>query len=161
MDKLKTLESVRTLGGDEESELDQLAMNLESITNTISIWAQFKSSPKELWILLLCRFIEVVCFVSEDYVFILMLTKEFSFTNSGAGKMYSVIALSTFFYGLFISGFLLDRYGVRVSLIVGSLSFSIARLLCVMIVDKFYLITVLATFLPFAISSCKSSLLNF
>lgn len=77
----------------------------------------------------------MVSFVSQDYIFILMLTKEFGFSDGGAGRMYSLIALATFFYGLFISGFIMDRYGVRTALILGSFALTVSRFLTAVIVD--------------------------
>jgi dipeptide/tripeptide permease len=101
---------------------------LKSISEAYSSWGLFKSSPRELWIILFAKFLESFGFIAEDLVFLLYLKEEIGLTQTESGLIYSLTACLTFVYGLLFSGYLIDKAGVRISLIIGSLCLTLARL---------------------------------
>ena len=74
------------------------------------------------------KFLESFGFIAEDLVFLLYLKEEIGLTQTESGLIYSLTACLTFVYGLLFSGYLIDKAGVRISLIIGSLCLTLARL---------------------------------
>lgn len=59
------------------SEYDSDKGHIENLKIAYTSWNLFKDAPKELWVILYCKFIDSVCFISEDYIYMLYFHKEF------------------------------------------------------------------------------------
>lgn len=131
----------------------------DKLSEAYSSWKTFKRSPRELWIILICKLFESFCFISEDFVFILFFSNEFNLSEYECGVLYSMTAGLTFIYGLFFSGYLIDTAGVKTCMLLGSLFLAITRILLVIIDKKYDLYLICATTFPLGLSMCKDNLL--
>ena len=100
-----------------------------SISDAFGTWKLFRQSPWDLWLILIAKLIESFAFISEDLVFMMLLKEEILLTQQEAGTVYSITAGLTFLYGLVISGYLIDKGGVKFSLVLGSFFLTCARFL--------------------------------
>jgi hypothetical protein len=65
------------------------------------------------------------------------------------------MAAMTFIYGLLISGYMMDCQGVKISLLLGALCFTFARILVVFTKDPVHIYLIFTTLIPLAMSLCK------
>ena len=133
---------------------------LDNISEAYTTWKNFKRSPKELWVILICKFFESLSFISEDITFMVFFGKEFALTEMECGQVYSMAAGLTFLYGIFFSGYLIDRAGIKACLLLGSLLLSISRVLLCVVHTQFALYLIMATVMPMGLSLCRSFLLS-
>lgn len=61
---------------------------------------------------------------------------EYGMSQSEAGIIFCISALCLFIYGLTISGFLIDKIGVKYSLILGLTSYAIAKFVLIFADNK-------------------------
>lgn len=127
----------------------------DKISEAYSHWKTFKRSPKELWIILICKLFESFSFISEDFVFIIFFGAEFNFDEYECGLLYSITAGLTFLYGLFLSGYLIDNAGVKTCMMLGSLFLCATRVLFVIVETKFDVYLICTTVFPIGLSMCK------
>ena len=115
---------------------DIFNFQLDKYSQAYLYWTEFRYSPKELWILLICKMLESFAFASSTYVYIFFLDSQFKMTSFEAGIVYAVVSFLTFVYGIFFSGYLIDNTGDRVSLSVGTLHLFISLCLVVLISER-------------------------
>ena len=139
------------------SSFSYIDESVGNITETFSIWREFKNAPKELWIILICKLCESFSFISEDFIFMIFFTDEFQLTDVECGTLYSMAAGLTFVYGLIFSGYMIDNAGVKNCMLLGSLLLSVARLLISTIDTKEDLYLVFSTVAPLGLSLCICS----
>jgi len=137
------------------SSLTSDDINFDTISKSYTTWANFKSSPFELWIILISKFFESWCFVTEDFTFMIFFTSEFGLSDYECGIFYSLIAALTFLYGLFISGYVIDNAGVKPALLLGCFFLTLTRLLVSLMHDKQTLYLIGYTIMPLGLSLCK------
>ena len=85
-------------------------------------------SPRELWLVYVLKFLESFAYFASSLNLALFLTKAFSFTDLEAGALYSAWGVATGLVG-FAAGPIIDRLGVRPSLIVGGCILTFGRAL--------------------------------
>jgi MFS family permease len=71
---------------------------------------------------------------------------------SEAGLLFCVSALCLFTYGLTISGFIIDKVGVKISLIIGLSLYGIAKFILIFAESRTILWVNMCTLAPFGIS---------
>ncbi len=69
--------------------------------------------------------------------------------------VYSITAGLTFIYGLVISGYLIDKGGVKLSLVIGSFFLACARFLMTFATEKWVVFLTFTTLIPLGMSLCK------
>lgn len=67
-------------------------------------------------------------FLIDDLTFLVFCEYEFGMSQQEAGILFCVSALFLFAYGLTISGYLIDKLGVKISLALGFIALTIAKL---------------------------------
>ena len=87
----------------------------------------FEKHTWELWVIFLLKLITSLVFLIDDLTFLVFCEYEFNMTQSEAGLLFCITALFLFTFGLTISGYIIDRIGVKYSLILGFLCISIAK----------------------------------
>lgn len=66
-------------------------------------------------------------FLIDDLTFLVFCQYEFGMTQQEAGILFCVSALFLFGYGLTVSGYIIDKYGVKTSMLIGMISIMIAK----------------------------------
>ena len=82
----------------------------------------------EIWIIFIVKLGTSIIFLIDDLTFLLYCMNEYGMTQSEAGILFCVSALCLFTYGLTVSGFLIDKMGVKFSLILGLSLYAVAKL---------------------------------
>jgi hypothetical protein len=118
---------------DNSSSNGSISDSLDNFEEAFSAWRTFKKSPKELWIILMCKLFESFSFISEDFSFMI------------------------FFHGLFFSGYLIDNAGVKRCMLLGSFLLFVSRFLLCIIETKRDLYLLFTTITPLGLSLCKLS----
>ena len=71
---------------------------------------------------------------------------------SEAGIAFCISALCLFAYGLSVSGYMIDKLGVKISLMIGLVLYSMAKFFFIFAETKTQLYVILVTIAPFSIS---------
>jgi hypothetical protein len=145
---------------EESSKSEESNDIIDNLAQTLNVWKNFKNSPSSLWIILACKFIESFSFITEDLTFMLFYHDEFGMDDVECGLLYSMCALLIFFYGLLISGFIIDTAGVKVSLLLGSALLTTARFTITFTKSKTLLYIAMTTIAPLGFSLCKINMLT-
>ena len=87
--------------------------------HVISQFFVLSTAPRELWILFLLKLLESFAHFSLSYVLVLYLSEEFGYSDQSAGWVYGFFGMLISIYGVLV-GFLIDRLGVRLALMLGS-----------------------------------------
>ena len=80
-------------------------------------------------------------------------------STSEAGILFCISAICLFVYGLTITGPLVDKLGIKISLIIGLGFYSFAKFLLVFIEYRYQLYIIMTTIAPLAISVVFPALL--
>lgn len=133
----------------QEIHYEQKTTNEAKKANSFSeAWAALKTSPYQLYIIFLLKFLESYSYFAIIYTLIIFLSDEFKYTDEQAGWCYGLFGMCTSIYGFMFGGYLIDSLGVRLSLIIGSFVLLIGRLLLVISTEHFHVLLILYTILP-------------
>jgi len=91
-------------------------------------------------------------FLIDDLTFLVFCQYEFGMTQQEAGLLFCISALCLFAYGLTISGYIIDKCGVKFSLVLGLILLTIAKFLLTWIESYAHLMFLMCTISPFGIS---------
>ena len=91
-------------------------------------------------------------FLIDDLTFLLFCVYEFHMTVWETGVLFFCTAICVLAYGLTITGFIIDKLGVKFSLFIGFLLYTIAKFFLIFIDNKAQLYFIMLTILPFSIS---------
>jgi MFS family permease len=83
-------------------------------------------SPRELWIVLLAKYLESTAYFSMIVMVTLWLSNDFGYTDIQAGWWFGVFSLVTSLL-MFVIGFVTDSMGFRTMLILGFATSAVAR----------------------------------
>jgi dipeptide/tripeptide permease len=140
-----------------DSDSNKSKNSVDDIQETYMTWKTFHNSPRQLWVILICKFFESLSFITEDFIFFLFFQNEFGMDQFECGIVYSLAAIMTFIYGLLFGGYIIDcGMGVKPCMLLGSLLLAIARFLPVILTSKNEVYIVMATIVPFGMSLCKA-----
>jgi predicted MFS family arabinose efflux permease len=106
----------------------------------------------ELWMIFIMKMVTSLVFLMDDLTFLVFCEKEFNMTDQEAGILFCVTAICLFGYGLTISGYLIDRLGVKYSLAIGFTSITLAKFLLTFADSLTQLYLIMCTISPFGIS---------
>ena len=106
----------------------------------------------EIWIIFIIKLFTSLIFLIDDLTFLLYCMYEFGMSQSEAGILFCVSALTLFIYGLTISGFLIDKMGVKGSMLFGLTLYAVAKFILIFADSRVQLWFVMTTFLPFGVS---------
>lgn len=104
-----------------EPEADDHSMRNRFRKVAVDLAGQFttlKTAHRELWVVYGLKFLESYSYFSMAVVFTIFLSDEFQMSDTQAGISYGIMGTCTSLYG-FAVGFLIDRLGVRTSLLIG------------------------------------------
>ena len=91
-----------------------------------SRYAPLRRAPRELYLVYLMKLLESYGYFSFSLIMVLFLSDEFGQTDAQAGWVYGLFGMMITLYGLCV-GVLIDNFGVRKSLILGSVLLLISR----------------------------------
>lgn len=91
----------------------------------------------ELWIILVIKLVISMIFVIDDLTFLLYCQYEYNMSPSEAGILFCVSAICLFVYGLTITGPIVDKFGVKISLVLGLTLYCAVKFLFVFIEYRF------------------------
>lgn len=111
-------------------------------------WNGLKTSPKELYIIFMLKFLESYSYFSIIYTLIIFLSDEYKYTDEQAGWSYGIFGMCTSVYGFIFGGFLIDNLGVKLSLCLGCTILLVGRLLLVICSAHSHIMLILYTILP-------------
>ena len=105
------------------------------------------------------KLVTSLVFLMDDLTFLVFCIYEFDMTQQEAGILFCVTALCLFMYGITISGYLIDKLGVKASLILGFLMLSIAKFVLTFADSRIQLYLIMVTLSPLGISIVFPSLM--
>lgn len=105
-------------------------------------------SPRELWMVFVLQFIESLAYFSMSMDLTLFLSEDFEMTDVEAGLVYGMFGGLTTGFG-FLTGFLIDNLGVKLSLITGYMFLIAARFTLAFTTDKAFVYVALYGLMPF------------
>lgn len=91
-------------------------------------------------------------FLIDDLTFLLFCQYEFHMTVWETGVLFFCTAICLLVYGLTISGFIIDKLGVKFSIFIGFSLYAAAKFFLIFIDNRAQLYFIMLTILPFAIS---------
>ena len=97
-------------------------------------------------------------FLIDDLTFLVFCQYEFNMTQQEAGLLFCISALCLFIYGLTISGYIIDKMGVKFSLTLGFIMMTITKFMLTFIESYNHLLIIMCTISPFGISIIFPSL---
>jgi sugar phosphate permease len=106
----------------------------------------------ELWIIFTTKFLSSLMFLIDDLTFLVFCQYEFNMTQQEAGLLFCVSAMFLFLYGLSISGYIIDRMGVRFSLVLGLFLMTLTKFMLTFVESRAHLYLLMCTISPFGIS---------
>jgi len=118
----------------------------------------FDKATWELWVIFIIKLFASLMFLIDDLTFLVFCQYEFGMTQQEAGILFCISALCLFAYGLTISGYIIDKMGVRFSLILGFALMTITKFLLTFIESYTHLLILMCTISPFGISIIFPSL---
>jgi len=98
------------------------------------------------------KFLTSLIFLIDDLTFLLYCEYEFHMTQSEAGMLFCGTALCLFTYGLFVSGFVIDKLGIKPSLNIGLSLYAIGKFILIFADSRVQLTIVMLTIIPLGIS---------
>jgi MFS family permease len=114
---------------------------------------EFNDKQKwELWVVFVIKLFTSMMFLIDDLTFLVFCQYEFGMTQQESGIMFCVSALFLFAYGLTISGYLIDKMGVKFSLILGLSLIGLGKFLLTFVTQRVHLYLIMCTISPFGIS---------
>lgn len=105
-----------------------------------------------MWVIFLLKLITSLVFLIDDLTFLVFCEYEFKMAQQEAGLLFCVSALFLFAFGLTISGYLIDRLGVKYSLLLGFMCISISKFTLTFAESISQLYFVMCSIHPFGIS---------
>lgn len=106
----------------------------------------------EIWIIFIFKFFTSLVFLIDDLTFLLFCIYEFHMTVWETGVLFFCTAICVLTYGLTITGFIIDKLGVKFALFIGFILYAIAKFFLIFIDNRAQLYFIMLTILPFAIS---------
>lgn len=106
----------------------------------------------EIWVIFIFKFFTSLVFLIDDLTFLLFCIYEFHMTVWETGVLFFCTAICVLTYGLTITGFIIDKLGVKFALFIGFILYAIAKFFLIFIDNRAQLYFIMLTILPFAIS---------
>jgi len=111
-------------------------MGVGGILKSLNLWSiLIKSGSPGLWAILLCKMIEGCSYMMCSLTMKQYLVDNFGFTDVDAGYTYGLWGLATTLYGLML-GVVIDKVGIRWSLLTGGILLSISRMWLALTLNK-------------------------
>lgn len=139
-------------GGNDDDGESQRAAEAEIKTRT-EIERVFREQQTfELWIIFVFKFLTSLIILIDDLTFLLFCQYEFKMSQFEAGSLFCFFALSLFFYGLFVAGIIIDKMGVKNSLLLGLVLYAITKFILIFAEYRWQLYILMTTIGPLGIS---------
>jgi len=87
---------------------------------------QLRYAPRELFMIISMKFAEIAAYYSAAYIYTNFFTEELGMSDQVAGNIYAAYGFISTFLGVG-AGIVIDKLGVRKSLLIGTISSVIAR----------------------------------
>lgn len=157
--KKKRLKKARlcgqSLSKDEQNDNDEIASkSLAEINGEFSRHQTF-----EIWLIFIFKFLTSLIFLIDDLTFLLFCIYEFHMAIWEVGILFFFTAICVLAYGLTITGFIIDKLGVKFSLFIGFILYAVTKFFLIFIDNKAQLYFIMLTVLPFSISLIFPTLL--
>jgi POT family proton-dependent oligopeptide transporter len=114
-----------------------------------ALWQRLANAPRELWLIYVLKLLSSYAYFSLSLALVLFLSETLGYDDTNAGLLYGLYGVVTSLYGL-ASGWLIDRLGVRRSLLLGAGLGTVARAGMAVLTHRVAVALVLLTVLPFA-----------
>eukprot|EP00929_Paragymnodinium_shiwhaense_P067350 TRINITY_DN33910_c0_g1_i2.p1 TRINITY_DN33910_c0_g1~~TRINITY_DN33910_c0_g1_i2.p1 ORF type:complete len:660 (-),score=149.62 TRINITY_DN33910_c0_g1_i2:53-2032(-) len=137
-DDHRELESLRTENAELRDEVQQLRKEnttlRERVEESICVRmlgrksgaAQLRYCPRDLWIIYSAKWAECSAYFGFAYIFIAYLSDDFEMSDQEAGALYAWYGFLSTLVGL-VGGVVIDKLGVRRSMLVGTTMATLAR----------------------------------
>lgn len=86
-----------------------------------------EQSTFELWTIFILKFLTSLIFLIDDLTFLLYCMYEYKMSQSEAGMVFCASAICLFTYGLLIAGYLIDKLGIKPSLMIGLSLYAVGK----------------------------------
>ena len=106
----------------------------------------------EIWMIIFVKFVTSLIFLIDDLTFLLYCQYEYHMTQSEAGILFAISAICLFVYGIGISGYIIDKVGVKWSLMLGLSLYAAAKFFLIFIETRMQLYIIMLTIAPLGIS---------
>ena len=107
----------------------------------------WQSSSSGLWAVLMCKMIEACSYMMCALTLKQYLVDNFGFSDVDAGYVYGIWGLTSTLYGLLL-GIVIDKVGVRWSLLTGGIILTISRIWLGLTLSKTSMLFILYVLLP-------------
>mmetsp|Transcript_33402 Transcript_33402/g.92266 ORF Transcript_33402/g.92266 Transcript_33402/m.92266 type:complete len:676 (-) Transcript_33402:141-2168(-) len=108
---------------------------------------QLRYAPRELFIIISMKFAEIAGYYGGAYIYTNYMTEELGMTDSEAGNLYAAYGFISTFLGLG-AGVVIDKLGVRKSLLIGTTASALARFTTGLATTKFWATFISLTLFP-------------
>ena len=98
------------------------------------------------------KFLTSLIILIDDLTFLLFCQYEFKMSQFEAGSLFCFFALSLFFYGLFVAGIIIDKCGVKNSLLLGLALYAVTKFVLIFTESRWQLYVLMTTIGPLGIS---------
>eukprot|EP00928_Gymnodinium_smaydae_P043019 TRINITY_DN28911_c0_g2_i1.p1 TRINITY_DN28911_c0_g2~~TRINITY_DN28911_c0_g2_i1.p1 ORF type:complete len:708 (+),score=127.57 TRINITY_DN28911_c0_g2_i1:104-2227(+) len=148
---------------DENSELQQVVTKLKGVVASYGFTElelmnvkpkagkegleQLRYAPREMFIIISMKFAEIAAYYGGAYIYTNFMSEELGMTDQEAGNLYAAYGFISTFLGLG-AGIVIDKLGVRKSLLIGTIASTIARFAHVLMTSKFAACFISLTFFP-------------
>ena len=110
-----------------------------------------KQAPREVWVICLLKLLTSYGYFSVLAVLVLYLSQEHAFTDQESATLYGMCGLVTALFGI-IAGPLIDRLGIRRSIVCGALISSIGMITFALSFNRTTLLIALFLLMPFGVA---------
>ncbi|EKX54645.1 hypothetical protein GUITHDRAFT_159147 [Guillardia theta CCMP2712] len=126
-------------GGERSIRIQTLRMKMR--------FASLRSAPRDLWYIYVLKFLESYSYFSMAVVCTIFLSDEFGLNDAQAGFAYGLMGTFSSVYG-FVIGFVVDKIGIRRSLLLGCSLSLIGRCTLTFCQSPILLAVIMYIFLP-------------
>ena len=110
-----------------------------------------RAAPRELWLVYAVNTLESYAYFQMSLNFTVFLSAEYGYSDVTAGALYGAWGILVSVYGFFV-GFLIDRLGVRRSLLLGGTVSAVGRAMFALIADRWAMFGAMFVVMPLGMS---------
>eukprot|EP00929_Paragymnodinium_shiwhaense_P024570 TRINITY_DN15074_c0_g1_i1.p1 TRINITY_DN15074_c0_g1~~TRINITY_DN15074_c0_g1_i1.p1 ORF type:complete len:569 (+),score=102.66 TRINITY_DN15074_c0_g1_i1:79-1785(+) len=108
---------------------------------------KLRHAPRDLYIVFSAKWAECTAYFGFSYIFVAFVSEEFNMTDREAGALYAWYGFLCTLFGL-LGGFCIDYFGVRKSMLFGTMMATIGRGICFLTTETWWMQFATLFFLP-------------
>lgn len=118
---------------------------------SVSQWAALRRAPRELAVMIVAKALVSYSYFAVAQVFVLFLTDQHGYGDREAAALYGYLGLAALLFGI-ATGPVIDRIGVRRSLVLGALVAGIGMVMMAMSLERVTLLIAVLLVMPFGLA---------